>query len=304
VPIIFDTDLGTDIDDTWALAQILRSPELDLKLVVSDGGDTRYRAAVIAKFLQSVGRGDVPVGVGRYGGPMGDDVKNQLPWLRDYNITNYPGKAHEDGVGALIDTIMNSKETITVVAVGPCPNLKQALEREPRIASKARLVGMYGSFNVGYEPGSKPAAEANVVIAPVALRKVLAAPWQDILLTPLDTCGFVSIQGEDYRNIWCSMDDAMIKSLIENYCYFAGRVNWMNCNTFTHKSTTLFDCVAVYLAYDESLVNVEKMQFDVTNSGYTVASTTGAFKARVAISWKDKSRFEHDLAMRILGHRF
>jgi hypothetical protein len=40
IPVILDTDIGTDIDDTWALAMLLKSPELDAKLVVSDSGDT------------------------------------------------------------------------------------------------------------------------------------------------------------------------------------------------------------------------------------------------------------------------
>ena len=31
VPVILDTDIGDDIDDTWALAYLLRSPEVDLK---------------------------------------------------------------------------------------------------------------------------------------------------------------------------------------------------------------------------------------------------------------------------------
>jgi inosine-uridine nucleoside N-ribohydrolase len=35
IPAILDTDIGGDIDDTWALAMMLRSPELDVKLVVS-----------------------------------------------------------------------------------------------------------------------------------------------------------------------------------------------------------------------------------------------------------------------------
>ncbi|MEM9408017.1 MAG: hypothetical protein AAGA81_18415, partial [Acidobacteriota bacterium] len=49
IPVIFDTDIGTDIDDTWALAQLLASPELDLRLVVTDSGDTETRARIVAK---------------------------------------------------------------------------------------------------------------------------------------------------------------------------------------------------------------------------------------------------------------
>ena len=44
IPVILDTDIGDDIDDTWALALLLKSPELDLKLVVGDYGEAQYRA--------------------------------------------------------------------------------------------------------------------------------------------------------------------------------------------------------------------------------------------------------------------
>ena len=34
IPVILNTDIGGDIDDSWALSFLLRSPELDTKLVV------------------------------------------------------------------------------------------------------------------------------------------------------------------------------------------------------------------------------------------------------------------------------
>ena len=39
-PVIIVTDIGSDIDDSWALALALRSPELDVKLVLTDPNDT------------------------------------------------------------------------------------------------------------------------------------------------------------------------------------------------------------------------------------------------------------------------
>lgn len=42
MPVILDTDIGGDIDHTWALAMLPRCPELDVRLVVSDTGNTRY----------------------------------------------------------------------------------------------------------------------------------------------------------------------------------------------------------------------------------------------------------------------
>src|SRR6516162_8277625 len=63
-PVILTTDIGDDIDDTWALGLLLKSPELDLKLVLGDYGKNQYRAKVLAKFLETAGRTDVAVGVG------------------------------------------------------------------------------------------------------------------------------------------------------------------------------------------------------------------------------------------------
>ena len=70
IPVIFDTDIGGDIDDTWALRLLLKSPEFDIKLILSDYPKhpayqkTTFRAKVIAKTLETAGRTDIPVGLG------------------------------------------------------------------------------------------------------------------------------------------------------------------------------------------------------------------------------------------------
>src|SRR5580692_10686885 len=152
-PVILVTDIGTDIDDSWALALALRSPELDLKLVVTDPADTVYRASVAAKFLQDSGHGDVPIAIGDNSGPMGDSYKTLTAWIAGYDIGKYPGKIYKDGVAALIDVIEASPTPVTVVAIGPVNTLALALKRAPDIASKCRFVGMFGSFDVGYGEG-------------------------------------------------------------------------------------------------------------------------------------------------------
>jgi len=300
IPVVLDTDIGTDIDDTWALLQILRSPELELKMVLTDTGDTTYRARVAAKFLQTAGRADVVVGVG-LPGELEESNRTQEPWISGYTLEDYPGVVRKDGIDAFIDLVMNSPQTVTVIAIGGVPGLAAALEREPRIAAKARFVGMHGSFDVGYGGSPEIAAEANVRIAPAALRKVIDAPWQDKLLTPLDTCGLSDLRGADYHRIWCATDDAAVRALIENYVIFAPRVPWMRCDFFTTRSTTLFDCVAVHLAHSEEWVEIEKVRFQITDDGYTLRDPAGPFKARVALRWKDRAAYEADLANRILA---
>ena len=299
-PVVLITDIGTDIDDSCALALALRSPELDLKLVLADPADTPYRAKVAAKFLEAAGRADVPVAIGDNTGPTGDSFKTLNAWIAGYDIGKYPGKVYPDGVGALIDVIERSPVPVTVVAIGPVHSLALALARAPGIAAKCRFVGMYGSFDVGYGGGT-PSAETNVRVDPAGLRAVLAAPWRDILLTPLDTCGLVSLGGERYHAIWSATGDPALRALIESYCIFAPQQNWMTCTYFSTHSTTLFDCVAVYLAYSEDLVETETIAFQVTDDGYTRRSPAGPYKARVAIRWKNMDGFEAQLAGRLLG---
>jgi inosine-uridine nucleoside N-ribohydrolase len=296
IPVVFHTDIGTDIDDTWALAQLLRSPELDLKLVLVDTGDTQYRAKIVAKLLEIAGRTDVVIGLG-VSGPMPEQEHNQAAWVKGYDLTKFPGKVVDDGIGALITTVMQSPEPITIISVGAVPGLAAALKREPSIAPKARFVGMHGSFDVGYG-GGKPSAESNVKLDPAALRTVLAAHWQDALLTPLDTCGNVRLAGENYHAIWCATSDPLLRGVIEGYCVFAPHVTWMNCDFFATRSTTLFDCVAVYLAYSEELVETESLLCKVTDDGFTIRDPEGS-PVRVAIRWKSREAFETQLTTRL-----
>ncbi len=137
VPVILDTDIGDDIDDTWALAMLLGLPQLDLKLVVTDYGNTPERTRLVAKVLQRAGRTDIPIGTGV---KTGNDHLNQTRWVGDFDLGTYPGKVHADGVAALIDTIRAQPGIVTLITIGPVPNIKEALRRDPGIATKAHIV--------------------------------------------------------------------------------------------------------------------------------------------------------------------
>jgi len=291
IPVIFDTDIGDDIDDTWALCMLLKSPELDLKLVVGDQGKTHYRARLIARLLEVAGRTDIPVGVG-IGGAGG--TGKQAAWVKDYDLKSYPGTVHADGVAAIIDTIMASAEPITVIAVGPMPNLLEALKREPKIAQKARFVGMHGSVRKGYGGKSKIDAEYNVRANPKACQAVFTAPW-DITITPLDTCGLVHLAGEKYATVRASKDP-LVRALIENYRLWCGK----NPKRADSASSILFDTVAVYLAFAQDLCKMETLPIRVTDDGKTVIDKA-AKKMRVATEWKDMAAFEDLLVRRLTG---
>src|SRR5262245_26985702 len=80
IPVILDTDIGDDIDDTWALVLALKSPDLDLKLVVTDYGNTEQRARLVARVLELAGRTDIPIGIGS---KENDEPGPQAEWVKD-----------------------------------------------------------------------------------------------------------------------------------------------------------------------------------------------------------------------------
>jgi len=296
IPVIYDSDIGDDIDDTWALGLLLKCPELDLKLVVGDQGKVQYRAKLFAKMLEAAGRTDVPVGIGLEIGSGGDGP--QAAWIKDYDLQKYPGKVHPDGVQAIIDTVMQSKEPITIIAVGPVPNLAAALEREPRIAQKARFVGMHGSVRLGYGGSKKVSAEYNVRADARACQKVFTAPW-DMIITPLDTCGLVHLQGDQYRRVRDSQDP-VAAAVIQNYRHWdAARTKPGQPAASDARSSTLFDTVAVYLAFTTELAKVETLGIRVTDAGMTVIDPN-AKQMAVATEWNNLNAFREFLVGRLI----
>ena len=295
VPVILDTDIGGDIDDTWALAMLLKSPELDVKLVVSDTGDTEYRSRIIAKMLEIAGRTDVPVGVGT---PHPNYRQyRQKEWVANYDLSRYPGVVHRDGVQAIVDTIRNSPEPVTLVCIGPVPNIAEALERAPDIVHNARFVGMHGSIYRGYGGSPDISAECNVVHHTDACRKVFTADWE-ITITPVDTCGLVVLDGEQYQRVR-HCPDPVIHALMENYRIWL-EAGGMDPGLLDRRSSTLFDTVAVYLAFSEELLVIEELGVRVTDDGYTVVDPD-AKRIRAAVEWHDLDAFKEFLADRLTG---
>ena len=149
---ILDTDIGTDIDDSWALALLLASPELDLRLITTVSGDVRYRAGLCAGLLAAAGRTNIPIGLG-IGGDLKVPAALQGPLLAGVGeeaALNAHPCVIDDGVEAMIQTIMEAEDEVTVIGIGPFTNIAEAIRRRPEIVQRARFVGMCGSVRIGY----------------------------------------------------------------------------------------------------------------------------------------------------------
>ncbi|MGO8704438.1 MAG: nucleoside hydrolase [Candidatus Brocadiia bacterium] len=293
IPVILDTDLGTDIDDSWAIAYMLKCPELDVKLITTATGDTTYRAKLCARLLSAGGRTDVPIGIGI---PLGAVRESLYEYANELDFARYTGRVIQDGVRAMIETIMRSKEKVTLISIAPTPNIARALYLEPRIAQKARFVGMQGSVRRGYNGlAGRVDEEYNVVAYAYDAARVFQAAW-DMTITPVDTCGVVRLAGEKFKQVLRSKDP-LTQELMKSYQRWSKGTTWEKHSKQT--SSVLFDTVAVYLAFADKWLQLERIGIR-TKWGFTIEDPN-VRKINVATDWKSGglNAFEEHLAKRL-----
>jgi len=147
IPTIIDTDIGTFMDDTFALAFAMELPELDVRLVVTASYDTVGRARVAAKYLSLAGSDHIPIGIGV---PTSNETGPLFGWAADVDLTTYPGGVHQDGVKAMQETIESyNGGIVTLIEIGPHTNVKALIERFPGIERRVRVIVMGGSIVPG-----------------------------------------------------------------------------------------------------------------------------------------------------------
>ncbi|TWU35928.1 nucleoside hydrolase [Novipirellula artificiosorum] len=297
IPVIFDTDLGGDIDDTWALLYLLKCPELDVRLIATDAGLGDYRTSLAAKFLTEVSRTEIPLAISV--GPKGGR-SNQQDWVGDYHHAEYEGIVHEDAADAIIRTIKESSDPVTLVCVGAVPNIAESLRRDPSICQNARFVGMHGAIRVGYGGHAPVVPEANVRNGIEPLRDTFAARWE-CSVTPLDTCGIVDLAGERYAKVSRS-DSVGVKELMENYRHWLNRVSWLKVKPDPKsRSTTLFDLVAVTMAFSEEWMEMQTLPLSIDDKGITAIDETNGQPVRCAMAWKDLDGYKDHVVERLIS---
>src|SRR5262249_42204984 len=132
IPIIFDTDIGDDIDDALALALALQSPELDVRAVTTVIDDTDARTRLAWNQLGIYKRQDIPLATGANEPLL--DATRKTP-ARQFEVLTpqdtAPAAARRRAADLIIETLLASSQKITLVPVGPLTNIALALKTEP-----------------------------------------------------------------------------------------------------------------------------------------------------------------------------
>jgi len=175
VRLIFDTDMGNDVDDALALAVIhaLESRGEAKLLAVTLTKDNRYAAPYVDLVNHFYGRGSVPVGVVKHGPTPKDAPMIQVPSEKrdEHGLLVYPrrilnGADAPEAAPLLLQILAAQPDaSVVIVQVGFSTNLAKLLTlpggRET-VARKVRLLSaMAGHFPA---PGVERKAEYNVKI--------------------------------------------------------------------------------------------------------------------------------------------
>jgi inosine-uridine nucleoside N-ribohydrolase len=186
VRIVFDTDMGNDIDDALALGLIhaLQSRGEAQLLAVTITKDNRWSAPFVDAVNAFYGRPGIPIGVVKHG-VTPEDSKYCRVALESgrYPHSILDGREAPDAAGVLRDVLAAQPDaSVVIVQVGFSTNLARLLDSpggRDLAARKVRLlVTMAGWFPTG-------AAEYNVKMDIPSARKVFGE-WP----TPLVTSGF------------------------------------------------------------------------------------------------------------------
>lgn len=172
VPLLFDTDIGSDIDDALCLAYLLCQSRCELLGITTVTGEPVKRAMLADMLCRHVGRTDIPIypGAGR---PLlcesRQPVAQQAPALDRWpHRDQFP---EYRAIEFMKDVIESRPGEITLLAVGPMTNVALLFAQYPETASKLKaLIMMCGGANeYSWNSFNDPTAQAIVYATRVAV---------------------------------------------------------------------------------------------------------------------------------------
>ena len=259
--VILDTDIGDDIDDAFALALAVHSPELKILGVTTTFGDTALRARLVDRYLTAVGRSDIPVAAGP--ASTAKNVLTQAAYAK-----RSPQVQHADAVEFILSQIRRHPGEITLIAIGPLTNVQAAIERDADTFRKLkRVVLMGGSVYRGYDNAlnehlplalRKPDPEWNFLCDPAGA-KALFAVGVPVFVMPLDSTQ-VHFPAQDLGKLFAHGSPLTDQLALLYHQWVAG-------NDFHSATPTLFDPVAVTYAIRPDLCPAKPVRLQIEDNG-------------------------------------
>jgi purine nucleosidase len=278
--VLFDTDIGSDIDDALALAYLLKHPQCELLGITTVSGDVQQRAALAEMLCRAVGRHDVPIHCGRrevlVDGPGQPNVP-QYKLVAD--LPHRMNREENTAVDFMRKTIRQHLGKVVLLTVGPYSNVATLFALDPEIPSLLKgIVSMGGIF---LEPGKR---EWNALVDPTATSITYAAKGRKHLSVGLDVTMKCGRQAHDLKPHFAKEPLATVAKMAQS---------WLDSNG----EMIFHDPLATALIFHPGLCEYKSgsihvsLTNDQNQSGATVF-TEGAGEDRIAVSVAVDAFFE------------
>jgi purine nucleosidase len=275
--VIIDTDIGDDIDDAFALALALKSPELQVLGIETTFGDTETRARIVDRFLGEIGRSDIPVLMGK---PT--LAKTSMSQGRYSDGGHFAKASHEDAADFLLAEIQKYPGEITLIGIGPLMNVGEAIDRDPATFRKLkRVVIMGGSIrrgygDLGYNEHVPPQPEWNI-LNDVASAQKLFASGVPLYVMPLDS---TQLKLDEVKRAFLFTRGTPVTDQLTILYQLWGQ-----------ETPTLYDPMTVAFAIRPELCPVTPLHIRVDEKGYT-REEPGVPNAQVCLDSKPDDFFQ------------
>jgi purine nucleosidase len=194
IRVIIDNDPG--FEDYIGTLMALQWPRVKVEALTIVPGvipDPYIAATNDLKFLEYVGREDIPVAVGMNKPLKGDvffpkDESDRYIHFWDSYPTPRQKILQTDAVDLIISRIMSSPGEITLVAAGPLTNIAAAIMREPQIVKNVKKIVIMGGTTLpyvddtSYVPGTSRVAEFNIFTDPEAANIVFGSGAEIVMV--------------------------------------------------------------------------------------------------------------------------
>ena len=253
--VIIDTDIGDDIDDAFAVALALRSPELQILGITTTFGDTETRAKLLDRFLAEAGRPEIPVAAGAPTPPKSNFTQ------RRYAVNNrYAKPSHPDAVTFLLEQIRHNPSEVTLIAIGPLMNVGAAIDKDADTFRKLkRVIIMGGSIkrgygDVGFGTPIPPQPEWNILNDIPSAQRLFAAGVR-LYVMPLDS---TQLKLDEVKRAFLFNQGTPITDALTLLYHQWGQ-----------ETPTLFDPMTIAFLVSPSLCPVQPMHIRVDELGFT-----------------------------------
>ena len=291
--VIVDMDIGDDIDDSFALALLLQSPDIEIVGIITAWGDTALRAQLVERMLRETGHSGIPVvtGIATTGNPQ--------PFTQARYAQRGQPVANVPAVDFLLDQIKRQPGRITLLALGPLTNVGAAIERDAAtFGMLRRVVMMGGSVRSGYRKSqyvpARPADKEYNIASEVNGAQRLFASGVPIVMMPVDSTQIRLDEVE--RNALLGHGSPVTDALALMYH------QWINAyQPWSSNMPSLFDVVPVAWVLDSRVCATTALRIAVTDDGYT-REVEGKPNATVCLA-SDQQRFFEVFMKRMLAEK-